>query len=421
MDVLSFLAPRPATRTAIATFLALLIVVPGFASAGNAEFPDDLTPLARKWIDEARAAGAGHEGREWYPQAYEFLEKAEAALDEGRLRVVLFDLETYHQLVETGKLMDEAAALRSDAERKGLVSQRTTAWAEDARHEWTLARERLDAIEDDLRSLQAVERALYAADLALTARTSLNHHALLAKEFPNQPKFEEGYVLALVSSSHTPVVTSGWAIDLIETVAALEGLQPSIDLDAWHDLTLVALEDPGDRQLPPYYEPYEELAKDVRPNNESIMAMAIYLAELREARKSSIHLIFGDGQSRAKDAVNDSASGLRKQGDLTSMSNPRDYGLQGIFTADALDRVAYTLEFVERGEATLGVVIGTWAALDHSAFVIEVLGQVSPIQPAAVDVEEKPTPGFAPALAALAFVAAAGIAGARTRGRGPQG
>lgn len=368
--------------------VVLALLAPHAGAKGEPDFPADIKKLTGEWIAEARADAAGHEDRTWYPGAVKFLDTAEDALAKGRVRVAMFGLETFYELFETGKLMDDSAELGNDADRRQLVTQRTNGWSEQALADWATLRKDTHALDGKLRSLQSTERALYAADLGLAARIGLNAYTHLAKEYPKQQGFQEAYVMALVSASHTPNLNLKWASDILDTVGSLEGLEPALNTTAWKAIADAALVPQAAENTPPALKAYEDLAKPIRENGEGLVATALYLAELRAARENAIYIIYGDAQSRNQDVVNDSARNMGKRVANASVQEARDVGLQGIFTSDALDRAAYTIEFAERGQATLGIVVGSWAGVDHAGYVVSTLATASPIQPPAVQAED---------------------------------
>jgi hypothetical protein len=60
---------------------------------------------------------------------------------------------------------------------------------------------------------------------------------------------------------------------------------------------------------------------------------------------------------------------------------PRSFGLQGVFTSDAIDRAQLTQQYLLSDQADLGTVIIAWSALEHATYVTTALSAVSPIQP----------------------------------------
>lgn len=397
------------SRALLALALATLVLGASSASArGEAEWPDDIEALLDGWISEAEAIGAPYAERPWYPEAEAFLEQAKEAREAGRFRVALFDLETYTELALAKALLDDASNLTSEGERKTLAIERTRAWATQAREAWGALRADLHEHDGELGSVRSVERALYAADIGIVARLMLDEHARLSKELPKEPRLDEGYALALVRASHSQLLNLGWASDVLGTLGAVEGLPPRLDEAVWANVTAASLRPRAeDEQVQPMLEPYLPLEDEARENGEGILATALALAELRTQRTSGIYVIFGDATSRGKDVVADAARSMGRRLENATLEDPRGYGLEGVFTADAMDRAAYTLEFVERDQADLGLVVSAWATLDHADYVLSAVAPASPVRPASTEAdarEETPLGALAP-LAALAVAA----------------
>jgi hypothetical protein len=70
----------------------------------------------------------------------------------------------------------------------------------------------------------------------------------------------------------------------------------------------------------------------------------------------------------------------------------------------------YAQDVVDNGTATLGVVLGAWAAIDHAGYATNVLADVSPVKPP----EAKRSPGVELPLLAAGLCLAA-LAGRRPR------
>lgn len=374
---------------AFAFALATLLLVPGVhAAVPEPEFPDPLAALVPGWIADAEALAAGDQEKDWWPEAQKFLDSAKDAQKAGRVRSAMFDVETFTELVLTGRLTDEAAPLPSDAERKGLILQRTSAWHTQALGAWDAYRQELDDVEDEIHALHALEIAAYSADLALGARLLTDDREGLAREYPKQSGSDRGYVLALVRASRTALLELEWASDILGLAGSYEGLPPRVNETAWEELAAYALL-PPEGSAPSQAEPIEKVAVDIRENNESVMAVVINLAEQRAARAQSIFIIYGDAQSRGLNVTSDAGRAMKRQLENATMDEPRGYGLLGVFTADSIDRAMKTSGYLDQGLTDLGVVIGAWSALDHAKYVAATLGTVSPIQPPPVD--ETPT------------------------------
>lgn len=399
-------------RAAPIALAALLLVPAATALPDVPDYPDELLALVPGWIADVEAMGADDAERPWYPQAKAFLDGAKQAQADGRVRKAMFDLETYSELVLTGQLEDETAPLGSDAERKSVAIQRANQWRADAQAEWARYREKLRTLEGDIRSLHAMEVALWSADNALNAGLSLGEHDNLVRELPKQEGFPRDYVLALARADHTALLNLRWASDALDAAGKYEGLPPRLVLENWTIETTEALKDPGYERVPPHLEALENIAKDIRANNETTLAMAIALAEQRASRATNIMVIFGDARSRGLDVTSDAARGMAKQLNNTSIDAPRSYGLLGLFTADAIDRATTTYQFHEKGQADLGVIIAAWSQLDHAGVANTALAAASPIVP-----PPTPEPNRIPAGGAMLALVALGMAATALRAR----
>lgn len=391
-------------KLALPSLVVLALLAPTVsAQAPTAEYPSTLTALLPAWFADAEAMAANSTEAPWYPEAKRFLDSGREAQEQGRFRSAVFDLETFTELVIAGQLADEGKSLPSDAERRTMILQRTLQWHTEARGAFDAYRARLDGIEDDIRSLHGLEIAMYSAEQALTARLMTNDREFLARDFPKQPTVDRGYVLALVRSSHTALLTIGWAEDILDTVSTYEGLPPKVNETAWDTIRAVAL---APREgAATNVEAYAAIGDEARAANESILATVVNLGEQRSSRATNIYVIYGDATSRNLDVVGDATRAMGKQLANASMDEPREYGLLGVFQADAIDRAQKTHEFATDGKADLNLVIAAWASLDHARYVTLTLGGASPIQPAAIDETPVKTP-----VAAWAAVAALGVA-----------
>lgn len=391
------------SRLAGALLVALLLAPVAAAQGSDPDYPDDLLALLPGWIEEAEAlARAEDRAKPWWPQADEFLAKAKAAADEGRFRITTFHLETFSEVVLANQLLDDTASMGSDAERRSAIAQRTRAWNEDAGGAWLAFRERLHGYDAQLRSLTTIEKALYASDVALTAAVSMDEHDLLSREFAKQGGVPDGYVYALVRASHTPLQAIGWADDVLAAAARGEGLPPRVVDAPWANVTAVALNLTA-ADAPDFLESLETLAQPARENGEAVLAVAFSLAEQRAIRANNMQTIFGDAEARGLAVVADASRGMSKQLNNTTLDAPRAFGLEGVFTSDAIDRARFTNDFVATGNATLATVLVAWSALEHQSYATSVLGSASPVQP--TPMAETPAPGLL--LVALALLGAA--------------
>ena len=397
-------------RRALALALLALLLAPGAAAqSSDPEYPEGMLALLPGWIAEAEALPReGDRAQPWWPEADSFLQKAKASAEAKRLRVTMFHLETFGELVAAQQLMDDARAQGgSEAEQRTYIVQQTRTWHADATSAWDAYRARLKGYDGELRSLRSIEQAFYATDVALTAAATAQEHELLAREFPKQSGVPDGYVLALVRASRSPDTTIGWAEDLLEVAVREEGLPPRIVDEAWTNLSTAALAISG--EAPPYMANLDAVARPARESNETTVAIVASLAEQRATRANGMQTIFGDAQTRGLSVVQDAARGMNKQLNNTTLERPRAYGLEGVFTSDAIDRARFSNEFVADGTASLGTVLVGWAALEHATYANTALSALSPMQPPE---EEKGTP-FAPV--ALVLLALAALAVLRRR------
>lgn len=393
---------------AIALVALAALVLPAVAAqdapARRYDYPQPLVDLLPSWIQDAEALARGSEGAPWWPETEGFLAKAKDAHRDGRFRVAVFHLETFHELLLAHRLMDEAnASFASEAQKKTFILGRTQAWHADAEDAWLDYRARLHALDGELRSLRSVERALYSADVALQAIQLADDHELLARDFQQGGAVSRGYALALVRASHTPLLVVGYAGDMLDPAVRDEGLPPRLLDEPWANVTSAALDVEEGGQLPPYLETLEKRAAPARANGEALLAVTAALAEARAERAQGMSTIFGDASSRGKDVVGDATRGMLRQLNNTTVERVRAYGLDAVFTSDAIDRALFTQEFVERGLADVGTLVAGWAALEHQAYVATALAAASPVRPPE---NETPAPG---ALAALAAVGAAAL------------
>lgn len=391
--------------------VALGLLAPLATAAPSPDYPPELLAAANAWLAEADAAGASHRDAPWWPEAGRFLDEAHAAHAAGRLRVVMFDLETYHEVLLAKRLLDETATMGTDAERKAHIVATSNGWRDDAERAWTAYRAKLHGYDGQLRSLQTVEQAMYSADIALSSIAMATDHDAWVREMQRTQGVPEGIVLGLVRVSHSPLLNVGYADDLLDAATRNEGQPPRIKDDAWRNLTEVAAASSFDN-APSYLRGVVEKLDPARANGEGLLSVAGTLVEERLIRISSMGTIFGDGGSRGQDVIRDSSRGMNKQLNNTTMATPRAVGLSGIFTADAIDRANYVNEFVANQSADLGTVLSAWGALEHQGYVVRSLSTASPVEPPAPTPDTKETP--APGLLALAAVAL-GIAAARRR------
>lgn len=400
------------TRAATLAILLAALLVPTLAAGASGppkpEFPASVTALLPGWSSAIEAVGANDTDEAWYPEAEHFLDGAKAAQADGRLRTALYDLETYNELVLAAHINKTARGFSSDAERKSYALDRVNEWRAEASAAWLAYRARLDKLEPDIETVQGTELALYSADLALNAALMMGDHDLLARELQRQSGLDRGYLLAIIRADHTSLLNLQWANDVLDVVSSVEGIPPRLVAENWSAISQRAVE-PLEGNVATHLQPLEKVAKEIRENNETTLAIIINIAEQRADRATTISVMFGDARTRGLDVVRDAAHGMNSQLNNTTMELPRSYGLAGIFTADAIDRAIFTNEFVARGQADLGAITAAWSQLDHQAYVLETLAAASPVSPppTPATVATKPAPGVAVALAlALALAVA---------------
>lgn len=368
--------------------LAVLLVVSGFlagctgetntAAAIQPEYPDDLEALATRWVADAENATAPYAERAWYAELQPFLQKAKAEAEAGRVRATMFDLETTYELLRGNLIADDAAALSSDAEKKALVVERTQTIHAEAEDAWEDFRARLHEYDPDVRSLHSLEIALYSADLALAAKLSLDNYDELVPEL-RKATFSREATYDMLRASLTPLNDIRFADDILGAALQREGLPPALDHERWTSVYAYAEVQP--RPADDRLKQWEEVAAPVRANNESLMAVAIALAEQRTLRHQQIQLTYGDAGSRGLDIVRDAAVNMEKRLNRTSYEDVRAHGLLGVATADAVDQARFVLDFVRQGKGAIGFITLTWSSVDHQEFVALVLADVSLVEP----------------------------------------
>ena len=342
------------------------------------DYPEDLEALTVGWVADAQNATAPYADRSWYAELQPFLQKAKNESEAGRVRATIFDLETTYELLRGNLIADEAAALNSDAEKKALVQERTQAIHAEAETAWEAYRERLHAYDPQVRSLHGLEIALYSADLALSAKLSLDNHDDLIPEL-RKTTFSREATYDMLRVSLTPLTNIRFADDVLGAALAREGLPPAIDHERWTNF--YARPEVQPREGEDRLRQWEDVAGPVRANNESLMAVAIALAEQRALRHQQIQLTYGDAGSRGLDVVRDASVNMEKRLNRTTYEDVRAHGLLGVITADAVDQARFVLDFVHQGKGAIGFITVTWSNLDHQEFAALVLADVSPVEP----------------------------------------
>lgn len=400
-------------RRALAVLLAGLLLVPAATAkeaAQRPEYPAEFVDLLDGWVDEAEALGAPSRDAAWYADAAPWLAKARDAQAAGRVRLTMFHLETYTEIVRGHQLVEQSAAAGNEGQRKSFIIERVQEEAAAGEAQWARVRARIHELDSEARSVQTVEKAMYAGDIALSAIVLTKDLDPLVAQFPERPGLEPDFVAALARASYTVNLTMSWAHDMLDKAGTSEGLPPLLIQSNWTNVTQAMLVvETG--ELPGLAGFYEERVLPMREDGEGTFALVGTLLEQRELRGLEIQRIFGDAKSRGKDVVSDAARGMRKQLNNTSMEQPRDYGLLGVFTADSIDRASYTLDILSN--VTLGIVVMAWSGLDYQSFVTATLASASPVAPAPTPKNDAPLGG---AVAMLALLGAAVLV-ARRRSR----
>ena len=384
-------------RTASALLLALALLAPAAARAQApppSDYPEALLALVPGWLREAEEAGTA-------PGADAYLQKARDAAREGSARVVLFHLDTHRQLLDAQRLRDEAGAGALPQQRARVLALVAT-WEKEAADAWEEYRRALRPF-DDARSLHAAELALYSADAALVAAVQATGLPHARQALNESSRLDEGVLAGLARTTRGVTYQLSLARDVLDAAAALEGLPPRLDPAAWNR-TLAEAKAPLKEAVAYYLEPLERVAGDSRARGEGVLALALVLAELRDARVAAIQQQLGDAAARGLDAVGDAARALGRAAANVSLAEPRSRGLLGVFTADALDRARYTVPLGESGAVGLGPVAFSWASLDHQKHANAVLLDALP-EPEAPRGLDAPGP-LAPAVAATVLLAA---------------
>lgn len=390
----------------VALALAALVLLPTVsATTPRPEFPNDLKTLLGKWIATEEALITDEDrGRPWFEGAYEFIARAHTANTHGRVREGMFHLETFHELLLTKRLMDEAATFANDGDRRVFAIQQLRATQSDANAAWAGYRERLHSYEDDIRSLQTLEMTLYSTDTAITGLMSLAVFDNIANALSKERGFPEGHVYALVRSSATPLMNMQWAEDMLTVSSEADGLPPQIVAERWANLTAGAIN--VSTQPAPSLEGLFELARPVRENGEGTLAFGFLLTAQRLSRLASMESIFGDATQR-RSVLDDATRFMSNAANNTTLDAPRSVGLQGVFTSDALDRVILTQRYLDEGKAELPIVLLAWASIDYAAYATNALATVSPIVPPVEPEKEAPGVGSGLLVAVITAVVVA--------------
>jgi hypothetical protein len=176
-----------------------------------------------------------------------------------------------------------------------------------------------------------------------------------------------------------------YATDVLDAAAGLEGLPPRLDGQGWSE-TVAAARAVPEGEPPAHLAPLERLAGSARGQGEDLLAVALQLAAARMERLAFILQQYGDAAARGQDVLRDATTGLRRALENASVDAPRAAGLQGAFTASALDQQARATDL-----------------LAHAA------GKT----PAAPVVDARPTPAPGPCWLLAAGALAALVLGAR--------
>lgn len=390
-------------RTLPALLLVAALLVPSAAARpAPLPYPAPIAALAPKILDHVADLEANASGEPWWAGVKPWLDRAHADAEAGRFHATLYDAETYRELVLAHELEASANATSATAgDRRNFVIQTAASWRAASNATWTAFRAKVHEADGQLRSVGALETTLFAADLAIEAKSTDASFDAYVQRYAREPDPPFDYLLLFARLTQTPILDVQVAQDVLQEGFAQDGVPPAIVQDRWINNTRVALAPPASAS--PQMQRFEDLAGPVRANDEAIMAVALTLAEQGQGRLSGMETIFGDGASRGKAVVQDADHGFQRQLNNTTLEPSRSHGLAGLFMADAFDRAVYAQDVVDNGTASLGVVLNAWSGLDHAGYATNVLADVSPVKPAPA----KATPGVgAPALVAAMLVAA---------------
>ncbi|GEM_PF-5101490 len=392
-------------RALLAVALVALLLAPAAAARAPLPYPDPIAALAPKVVEKVAPLEANASQAPWWPDAKPWLERARADAAAGRFHATLYDAETFQEIVSAHTLQDSVnATAATAADRRNLAIQAATAWRADENATWLAFRARLHQADGAIRSLGALETALFAADLAVEGKAVDADFPGYVSQLSREPDLPFDYLLVLARSTKTPQLDIEMAGDALEAAFAQDGVPPQFLADRWANDTRVALSAP--KGAPATMQRFEDLAAPAREGGEGILGVAITLAEQRQSRLVGMQTIFGDAATRGKSVVADADRGFLRQLNNTTLEASRAHGLAGVFVADAYDRAAYAQDVVDNGTASLGVVLNAWSGLDHAGYAYTVLADASPVQPPA-PAKKSPGPEAALLLGGVALVALA--------------
>lgn len=416
-------------RTALALLLVALLLAPSAGAArAPAAYPDPVAKLATKIVERVAPLEAESRNESWWADAQPWLERARDHAAQGRFHATLYDAETFEEIVVAHQLSDEVnRSAQTVGDQRTHMLTRVTAWRAESNDTWLAFRAKLHQVDGTVRSVQALETALFGADLALQSKAADSRFDAYVGAFKRQPglTFVDIRDFARVTKSiQLDVLVAG---DIVDAALAQDGVPPAILPEKWANFTAAARVDPGADSAT--LAPYEILVKPAREHNETILSLAATVVERTAQRLSEIQTVYGDAASRGLTVMTDADRGFQRQLNNTTLAPAQSRGLAGVFSADAIDKGVYVQDAVDNGTVTLGVIEAAWADLDHAAFANILVAALSPVSdPNAPGPESqlsgyvppKVTPTKTPGLAPLVLVAALGTVAlvmARRRGR----
>src|SRR5581483_3262502 len=168
--------PRRAEAARVKPLLALalvaLLVAPS-ALAVRAPLPyaQPLRDLAPKIVARVASLQAEAGGALWWPDAATWLARAKSDSDAGRFHATLYDAETLVEVVRAHQLQDDTnKTANTVGDQRAFVAQRALAWRAESNDTWLAFRAKLHQTDGAVRSVAALEYALFAADLGAGAK-----------------------------------------------------------------------------------------------------------------------------------------------------------------------------------------------------------------------------------------------------------
>lgn len=398
-------------RLAPLLLAALLLIPVAGAVRDPVAYPDAVKGIPQKIVDRVAPLETEARTQPWWPDAEPWLARARADAAAGRLHATLYDAETFQELVRAHQVQARANASGQTAgDQRLFVIQEMTRQRAATNESWLAFRAKLHQADEGIRSVQAFETLLYAADLALYAKVGDAPFEATLEAFSHTPGVPFDYLLGLSRLTFSTRLDLEVAGDIVEAGLAADGLPPAMIPDRWTNVSRAVLTDPG--ELHPSLARYEALAKPARENNESLLAAAALVLEQATQRLTEMQTVYGDAASRGITVVRDADRGFQGALNNTTLVPAQSRGLSGIFVADAIDKGVYVQRIVENGTADVNLVLSAWSGIDHANYANLLVAGTSPVQPAK---EDKKTPAFE-AWAPMALLALVALAARARRG-----